>query len=307
MSDLDPVQAQARDQLLTDVKAFNAWREANPDFELDLSNADLRGANLRGALLASAKLDGARLDDVALAGASLAGASFVGASLLRADLRGADFGHATLFNAKLNGTALGARLAYAADLTDASLVAARAMGANFSECRLEGADLTDCDLRGAKLSRTMYADVELELPPSLDDEGEDDGRFWARFSELPLEIREGLALFTGMVFIGAGQQDAHGPLLANIVHTLGFDQASFSALMPSGQINLDAMVIAPPESPWIQRVWLALMCGMAGAGQLNNTVLHVIGHFGEQLGFCDRATARIMGEELGIEISAKSP
>lgn len=286
--------------LLSDVQAFNAWRQANPDHELDLSGADLRGADLRGALLLSAKFDGARLDDAVLTGAALAGASFVGASFERADLRDTQFTFAELFDAKLLGTALGSRLSYGADLSDASLVAARASGANFKECQLSGVDVTDCDLRGADLRRTALADLEHTQPPSIE---ASDEAFWARFRELPLEVREGLALFTGMVFIASGQQQELVPAMLGIVETLGFDQEAFRDILPSGEIRLESMKIKAPESRWCQRVWLALMCGLITAGNMTNMQLQVIGHFGEQLDYTDRAMARIMSAELGIEIS----
>ena len=83
-------------------------------------------------------------------------------------------------------------------------------------------------------------------------------------------------------------------MMMTIVETLRFGAGEFRELLPSGQIHLDSMRIAAPQSRWCQRVWLALMCGMAGAGKLTNMELQVIGHFGEQLDYTDRAMARVM-------------
>ena len=292
-----------RELLLTDVDAFNNWRLSQPDAELDLSEADLRGADLSKAMLAGAKLDHARLDDASLMGAVLAGASCVGTSFRRADLRRANFSFVELFSADLTSTALGSALAQAANVEDACFVAARANEANFKESRLVDVEITDCDFRGAQLKRTALEDAELDLPPTLEDE--DEGvAFWSRFRAEPLAVREGLALFTGMIFIASGQHADLAPSLSAVVSTLEFDQASFNALMPTGEIDLDAMTIAPPSSDWARRVWLALMCGVASGAPIEPTELQVIGHFGEQFGFTERAMARIMSAELGLEISA---
>ena len=119
------------------VEDWNAWRENNPDPEVDLSTADLRGinlqsANLKNAILREAKLqfvnfnkanlegailDKAKMQETNLQSANLSGASLKKASLLdanlqfvnmeNADLRKAQFNEVVLFvNANLKGANL---------------------------------------------------------------------------------------------------------------------------------------------------------------------------------------------------------
>jgi hypothetical protein len=86
---------------LQGVRAWNAWREANPGVEPDLRGANLRDADLRGANLRDADLRGANLRDADLRGAVLGGAALNGANLSGAVLIGANLNGANLIGAVL--------------------------------------------------------------------------------------------------------------------------------------------------------------------------------------------------------------
>ena len=89
----DPAQL---DVLLDGVERWNAWRAANPETPVDLTEAPLDGMSLDEADLRGADLGGANL-----AGASLAYAVLIDANLGGADVTGADF-----FGARLEGARL---------------------------------------------------------------------------------------------------------------------------------------------------------------------------------------------------------
>ncbi len=158
------------------VEVWNAWREAHPQIQPDLAEADLSGvalkrANLRftdlgRARLCRADLRGANLyracaDDVDMTGARLTSAILYCASLRRACLEGANLRSANLLRADFSG----------ADLARASLV-----NANVKRTILDGASLRDADLshaslvhtslqgtrvEGARCHRTIFADLDL--------------------------------------------------------------------------------------------------------------------------------------------------
>ncbi|MEZ4405091.1 MAG: pentapeptide repeat-containing protein [Polyangiales bacterium] len=288
---------------LQGADAFNAWRRANLDATVDLTGADLRGADLRGALLAGAILDGARLDDAALATAILSGASLKGASLRRADLRGACFGFAELIESSLAMSPLGSALMSGASLDGASLEGARAQQARFVECDLTGCDLTDCDLRGADLRRTGREGAADAPPPDFES---DLDALWDRLRAEPLEVREGIFLFGLLVFLSGDRSGEGADVLTTIVEEFGFTQADVNRLSPSGQVVLKDITVTPPASQWARRVTLILMTGLAGTSTpVRGAQLNVLGHFGEQLGFSDRALARVLGEELGLTLTVQ--
>src|ERR1039458_2148519 len=110
------------------VKAWNRWREQNPQIEPDLSGADLSEASLLDAKLGLANLSRANLSKAYLHGAEL-----YEANLRQANLSGAD-----LIAANLDGAKLGA-----ADLSGAFLDLAKLAGTHF-----DGADLTACHVYG---------------------------------------------------------------------------------------------------------------------------------------------------------------
>jgi hypothetical protein len=120
------------------VKAWNKWREENPDIEpklikaelfdihlskADLSGADFSGAELGGAVLSEANLHGAKLSWAYLTMADLRNVDLIGANLSRSDFRKAD----------LDG----------ADLERANLVETKLEGANISNCRIYGISAWD--------------------------------------------------------------------------------------------------------------------------------------------------------------------
>ena len=69
------------------AKAIAAWREKNPDIQLDLLDANLTGDNL-----SAANLNGANLVDANLNNANLIGASLKRTCLLGTNLIGVDHG-----------------------------------------------------------------------------------------------------------------------------------------------------------------------------------------------------------------------
>lgn len=287
--------------LLRDVNAFNTWRLANLGVALDLTGADLRGANLRKAFLAGATLDRAQLDDAALAGAQLSGASLQKASLVRADLRGACLAPAELVSAELAMSPIGSALCYGASLKGASLAAARFQEAEMRECDLTGADLTDCDFTDAKLKNARLDRAIPEAPPGDDDDTID--ATWERFGREPKAVREGILRFGMMVFLAGDRNEEGNEFLTGLMEVLSMTERDVERLMPKGPIRLETLTITAPPSHWARRLLLVMMCGLASTTvPVQPMQLQVLGHFGEQLGFSDRAMARILGEELGLDL-----
>ncbi|MCB9760130.1 MAG: pentapeptide repeat-containing protein [Alphaproteobacteria bacterium] len=292
--------------LLHDVPRFNAWREEHPDAAVDLSKADLRGANLFGAMLVGAALDGAALDDASLGRANLSGASLQGASLKRADLREANFGYTEMINARIMNTALGRAAVRGADLSDADLRGARAEGANFVECPLGDADFTDCNLDGARLKRTALEDEDdrPEAPPAS-------GDFEGMIERLRAEsdaVIDDAARFAIFVHLTGAQDEGaaeRSGLLNAILGSLDFDQERVDRLLPTEQLRLESVQVTPPTSHWLRRVYVRLMCALAECSSSYPSIqLQTLGHFGEQYGITYRAMARIMSDELGVEVRA---
>lgn len=177
--------------MLQEVKAWNKWREDNPDIKPDLRGAcfmvspfmgaNLWGANFRNTDLSEANLCGAKLIDVNFSGANLSNANLRDADLRQANLSNANLNRATLHRANLSEAKLrGAKLINAnlssanvrnADLSDTDLNEAYLREANFIGANLRNADLRganlfranlrDADLRGAKLHNANLADTDL--------------------------------------------------------------------------------------------------------------------------------------------------
>ena len=129
------------------VKAFNGWREKNPDIVSNLVKADLSGANLSGANLKRGHLSGANLSESDLSGADLRWANLKevnlsGAHLKRSHLRDARLSWANLSRVNLRRT----------DLSRANL-----NGVNLSGADLRGAYLKKADLRGTLLSKARLS------------------------------------------------------------------------------------------------------------------------------------------------------
>ena len=156
-------------QLQAGVQAWNAWRQQNPETDVELlgikcplvhlsganfSDADLRQsqlieADLSGANFVTACLIGINLYQSNLSGADLRGADLRLANLCGTDLRGADLRLTNLSGADLRG----------ADLRGADLSLANLCMAVLSGTDLRGVDLSEADLREASLDKTDVRDA----------------------------------------------------------------------------------------------------------------------------------------------------
>ena len=136
--DRDISDAMLLDRLKDGAEAWNGWRAAHHDVDIDLAGADLTRADLRRADLVNVNLTGACLKSARLIGANL-----VGAVLNDADLR----------QAKLSEACLDDVSAVRASFIEADLHYTRLIGANLTQSSFYGADLTGSDLSRAQLYR----------------------------------------------------------------------------------------------------------------------------------------------------------
>jgi uncharacterized protein YjbI with pentapeptide repeats len=153
------------------VKAWNQWREANPDIRPDLRGAnlirmDLGWVDLREVNLGAADLSDTDLSDAKLRGACLVGAYLRRAHLVAADLSSADLRSAFLSSADLRGVNLAkANLSNAylnkTILIGTDLSAAILCGSYLHEADMFSADLRETDLSGAIIGYTSFANVNL--------------------------------------------------------------------------------------------------------------------------------------------------
>jgi uncharacterized protein YjbI with pentapeptide repeats len=132
--------------LLQGPQRWNEWRDANPEVQPDLRNADLHEAELSGANLSRAILIDADLHQACLKEANLEAAN-----LRRADLRQTNFQRANLHKATLAKT----------DLRDANLREADVREADLRESRLPGALMEGADLHGAVLNKDGFRYVSM--------------------------------------------------------------------------------------------------------------------------------------------------
>ncbi|MBD2580154.1 pentapeptide repeat-containing protein [Oscillatoria sp. FACHB-1406] len=148
------------------TKAWNRWRENNPDvrpelYGVDISslgNIDLEGVDLSSADLREAKLECANLIGADLIGCNLENAQLESANLSRADLRSAKLKNANLSNAYLVSADLQGANLQGANLEWTSLQRANLKKTNSSQANLNGADLRwaildNTNLEGAILKR----------------------------------------------------------------------------------------------------------------------------------------------------------
>lgn len=175
-------------------KAWNAWREKNPNTVPDLtgisltsserqlgptnggplnlkaaglreshlrfatlSTADLQAADMSGADLMHARLDQANLSTVNLSNARLDHADFAGATLTKVNFCGASLRFATLSTADLQ----------AADMSGADLMHARLDHANLSAANLTDACLDYADFAGVNLSKVNLCGASLQHAKNL--------------------------------------------------------------------------------------------------------------------------------------------
>ncbi|MEM9102884.1 MAG: pentapeptide repeat-containing protein [Pseudomonadota bacterium] len=123
------------------VDSWNQWREANPNYPIDLTDAVLAGLNLVGINLNEADLT--RAD---LTGANLENSTFIATRLTHAVLRNANLSRANLI---------------AANLTGAKLQKVNVSGVNFLTAMLRGIDFSHTDLRGHDLRGQDLRDATL--------------------------------------------------------------------------------------------------------------------------------------------------
>jgi hypothetical protein len=133
------------------VKAWNKWREKNPDIRPNLNEVKLRGTNLEGAFL-----HGAELTMASLRGANLRLAYLIEADLSMAALHKANLEYADLNKAKLNSTKLNS-----ANLVGAHFSGADLYRANIKKANLTNADLTYCCLINCNLSEAILTGAKL--------------------------------------------------------------------------------------------------------------------------------------------------
>ncbi len=158
------------------VKAWNEWRDENPNLAGDLSGADIHDLDLVGANFRQSNLIEANLCRAYVSGANLRQAVLRAANLIRADLRQADLSSADLRQANLSRADIsradlaGAYLETAnlrwSDLSRSTLVGANLVMADLGEANLVGANLATADLRqstliGANLTAANLAMADL--------------------------------------------------------------------------------------------------------------------------------------------------
>lgn len=174
------------DYLGQGIEAWNAWREANPAVQPDLSKADLSGEDLSSANLSQADLSETNLTRAICTAANCTGAVFRQAQLLNtffdeadlseADLSGADcrmaiFNEAQLNQAQLDGADLTMALFVEAKLQKAQFgqtTQTKLINANFSEADLSKADLSEADctmaiFAGAKLKSARLSQADCTM------------------------------------------------------------------------------------------------------------------------------------------------
>jgi uncharacterized protein YjbI with pentapeptide repeats len=153
------------------IEAWNQWREANPEEQPDLSNANLSKKDLSKANFSRTNLSEVNLSEADLSKAYLFEANLSKADLKKTNLIGVDLSKAHLWGVDLKGTNLaGTHLSEAyirgADLSRANLTGANLRGACLSEANLSRADLSEAnlsrvDLSKANLSRATLSRADL--------------------------------------------------------------------------------------------------------------------------------------------------
>lgn len=142
------------DKLCEGPRAWNAWRDDNPNIVPDLTEIKLT--------LSQRQLGPASGGPIDLHSADLEHASLPYATLTRADLEGARLVGIDLTHARLDGANLAG-----ADLTDAILDQADMAGANLDQAVLFGADLSNTrNLTSAQLE-VAFGDASTRLPGNI--------------------------------------------------------------------------------------------------------------------------------------------
>ena len=153
------------------AEAWNAWRMANPDVEIDLagfelvdagslSECDLRDANLQRSRLQFCMLRYTNFEQANLQFADFRSSGLRDVNLKNARLEGINLGNADLRNADLRNARMQFSILHAADFRRSKL-----NGVNFDGADLRSADLRDTDLAGVSLRNANLVDAR--LPPSI--------------------------------------------------------------------------------------------------------------------------------------------
>jgi hypothetical protein len=142
------------DKLCEGAKAWNAWRDANPNIVPELSGIRL---TLHQRQLGPSNGGPVDLHAANLEFASLPNATLTGADLADARLVGADLTHARLDRATLSG----------ADLTDAILDQTDLTGAALDHALLFGVDLSNTRNLTAAQLELAYGDASTRLPGNI--------------------------------------------------------------------------------------------------------------------------------------------
>jgi uncharacterized protein YjbI with pentapeptide repeats len=143
------------------VRAWNAWRQANPAVKPNLAGAKLRKVNLEGIDLDRANLRRADFTEAQLNKATLGFADLRQANFSNARLLGADLGSANLFKANLSHAALADAHFETTSLIKANLSHAYLSQADFDEADARGADLSGATLEGTYLGYANLARANL--------------------------------------------------------------------------------------------------------------------------------------------------
>ena len=198
------------EKLCQGPKAWNAWREANPNVVPDLSEIQLS--------LNQRQLGPSNGGPIDLHAVNLEGAVLRYATLSAADLQGARLNAADLMHARLDGANL-----MGADLTDALLDQADLGGAGLDQAVLFGADLTNVRNLSAAQLEPAYGDVSTRLPSNLQPP-----QSW-----LPATSAENLDEYSGWGM--AGYQE---PVQQNLYAMLGLTPAAQGEDIRSAYRNL---------------------------------------------------------------------
>jgi uncharacterized protein YjbI with pentapeptide repeats len=148
------------------AKAWNEWREKNPDVQIDLSDAcwfdknepDFCGFNLRGANLSRAFLSNASLESIVEYYYYDSNVDAFGEPIYetKTDLIETDLSNANLSEAHLDGANLGL-----VNLSKANLSGANLSGADLDRANLSEANLSKTHLSKANLSRANFSKANL--------------------------------------------------------------------------------------------------------------------------------------------------
>ena len=170
MADIELVQIVKRGR-----DAVAAWREANPNRQLDLNacymshtripmvnlrGADMRGGDFMGAMIRRADLSNSYLNDAHFYRADLREANLSRALAPGANLRGANLANANLAGVNLDRATLSEANLAGANLANANLDRATLAGANFTGANLAGASFNGANLSRANLSEATLAEAD---------------------------------------------------------------------------------------------------------------------------------------------------